>query len=48
MPAVRLTKMALVVSSVWYSPMTGSNCFEKRLALLQPARRQIGRRAADA
>ncbi len=28
MPAVRRTKIALLVNSAWNSPITGSNCFK--------------------
>ena len=46
MLAVRLTKIELVVSSVWYSSMIGIELVEERFALLQPAAGQVGRRAA--
>ena len=47
MPAVRRMKIALLVSTACNSSITGSNCSQERLALLQPAGRQIGRHAAD-
>ena len=47
MPAVRWMKIALLVNRACNSSITGSNSIEELLALLQPARRQIGRHAAD-
>ena len=44
--AVRRMKIELLVSMACSSSITGSNSVEERLALLQPARRQVGGHAA--
>ncbi len=47
MLAVRLTKMGLVVSSAWYSGMSGSNWSRNAAHFCSQPRRQVGRGAAD-